>query len=205
MPNPTLDRLFPSSRVVGVAALALLALSMLATRYHHFSSVLHLADTSWAVFFLAGLWFRSARVLAGLLVVAVLVDLGSVVMDGAAMASCFSPAYPGVLLAYAALWGAGRLARRQLEAHASAGLPATLGLIAAALIVGVTAAFGIANVTFFAFSGQFETMSAGDYAASVAPYLTGYLGTAATYAAVGIVALATSQLIRESLSQHRHV
>mgnify|MGYP006284899291 CR=1 FL=1 len=204
MPNPSLDRLFPSRHAVGMIALALLALSMLATRYHHFSSALHLADTSWAVFFLAGLWFRSVRVLGGLLVLAVLVDLGSIVLDGAAMASCFSPAYPGVLLAYGALWGAGRLAGRQLAAHASAGLASALMVIAVALVVGVAAAFGISNVTFFAFSGQFEAMSASDYLAGVAPYLTGYLGTAAGYTALGLATMAAASLVRESAAQRRH-
>ncbi|WP_156413946.1 MULTISPECIES: hypothetical protein [unclassified Guyparkeria] len=204
MPNPTLDRLFPSSRVVGMVVLALLALSMLATRYHHFSSALHLADTSWAVFFLAGLWFRSARVLVGLLAVAVLVDLGSIVLDGAAMASCFSPAYPGVLLAYAALWGAGRLAGRRLATPNRAGMIGGLAAIAVALVAGVAAAFGIANGTFYVFSGQFEAMSAGDYLAQVLPYLAGYLGSAAGYSALALASLGAFHLIRESAAQRHH-
>ena len=204
MPNPTLDRLSPSSRVVGGVALALLALSMLATRYHHFGSALHLADTSWAVFFLAGLWFRSLRVLGGLLALAVLVDLGSIVLDGAAMASCFSPAYPGVLLAYAALWGAGRLAGRQLAVHPRVGMPAGLAVVAVALVIGVTAAFGIANATFFAFSGQFEAMGAGDYLTAVAPYLGGYLTTAAGYTAGALATLVAARLLTDGITRHHH-
>ena len=204
MPNPTLDRLSPSSRAVGGVVLALLALSMLATRYHHFSAALHLADTSWAVFFLAGLWFRSLRVLAGLLAVAVLVDLGSIVLDGAAMASCFSPAYPGVLLANAALWGAGRLAGRQLAAQPRVGMPAGLAVVAVALVIGVTVAFGIANATFFALSGQFEAMSAGDYLTAVAPYLGGYLGTAAGYTAGALATLVAARLLSDGLTRHHH-
>jgi len=204
MPNPAFDRLFPSQRTATVVALALLALSMLATRYHHFSSVLHLADTSWAVFFLAGLWFRQFRVLGGLVALAVLIDLGSVALDGVAMASCFSPAYPGVLLAYGALWAAGRLARGQIDDHDAVGLTGGLGVVAVALVLGVVAAFGISNVTFYAFSGQFETMSAGEYSARVVSYLAGYLGTAAGYTAAGLLAMGAASLIRESVSQHRH-
>ncbi|HZJ81116.1 MAG TPA: hypothetical protein VFC95_00295 [Guyparkeria sp.] len=211
MPNSSINRLFPTGQVTnwatdratGLTLLVLLALSMLATRYHHFSSVLHLADTSWAVFFLAGLWFRSTRVLFGLLAVAVLVDLGSVALDGAAMASCFSPAYPGVLLAYAALWGAGRLAGKWLAAPPSATLIG-IGGIALALTVGAAAAFIISNVTFYAFSGQFETMTAGEYTAVVAPYLLGYLSTAAGYTTLALVALAAFQRLRESNWRHRH-
>lgn len=128
MPHPIDERLFPASRLVAIAALAVMAVSMLATRYHHFSSALHLADTSWAVFFLAGLWFRQVRVLGGLLALAVVIDLGSVWLDGAAMASCFSPAYPGVLAAYAALWGVGRLVGKRATTVAT--LPAQLAWIA---------------------------------------------------------------------------
>ena len=205
MPNPAFDRLFPSHRTAAAVALALLALSMLATRYHHFSSALHLADTSWAVFFLAGLWFRSVRVLAGLLALAVVIDLASIVIDGAAMASCFSPAYPGVLLAYGALWGTGRLAGKQVVTHTVAGLPRALMVIAVALVVGVATAFVVSNVTFFLFSGQFETMTAGGYAAAVFPYLAGYLGTTAGYTALGLAVLAGSGLLRDSVTRRHHV
>ena len=203
MPNTSLDRLFPSRRSVGVVALAALALSMLATRYHHFGSALHLADTSWAVFFLAGLWFRPLRVLGGFLALAVLIDLGSIVLDGAAMSSCFSPAYPGVLLAYAVLWGTGRLAGRRLARHDRTTVVG-LATVAATLLAGVVAAFGIANVTFYAFSGQFATMGASDYAAHVVPYLAGYLSSAAGYSALALTSMWAFHLVRESTAQRHH-
>jgi hypothetical protein len=196
MPNPLTDLIAPKGRIGSLTLLTLLAVSMLATRYHHFSSMLHLADTSWAVFFLAGLWFRRAAVLGGLIGLAVAIDLGSVVIDGAAMASCFSPAYPGVLLAYAALWGIGRLAGQGLERGTPAGRLPGLILVAAALLIGVVAAFGISNLTFFAFSGQFTHLSASDYAARVSGYLAGYLGTATVYVSAALVALAGISLLQ---------
>ena len=195
MPNPLTDYISPKGRSDSLTLLALLALSMLATRYHHFSSVLHLADTSWAVFFLAGLWFRRAAVLGGLIGLAVAIDLGSVVIDGAAMASCFSPAYPGVLLAYAALWGVGRLAGSALDRAAPAGQLPGLALVAGALLLGVVAAFGISNLTFFAFSGQFGEMSIIEYATRTGHYFWGYLASAATYVAVGLGGLAAAKLL----------
>ncbi len=171
-----------NSRTTGIALLVLLAPSILATRYHHFSSALHLADTSWTVFFLAGLWFRRVAVLVGLLALAVLTDLGSVVIDGAAMASCFSPAYPGVLLAHAALWGVGRLAGHQLEAGAISSRVGADLLVAAALLGGGVLAFAISNGSFHALSGQFgEMMSPGEYAKRTMGYLVGYLCLAVTY------------------------
>jgi len=203
MPNLSTDRLFPASRTTGLVLVALLALSMLATRYHHFGSALHLADTSWAAFFLAGLWFRSARPLAGLLAVAVAVDLGSIALDGGTMAACFSPAYPGALLAYTALWGAGRMAGRWLSEGRTSMATGMIG-IAAALLSGVTAAFVIANATFWAFSGQFEALAAGEYMARVTPYLAGYLGTAAGYTAIGLAGLMTVQQLRANAWRLRH-
>ncbi|WP_322521638.1 hypothetical protein SR882_01760 [Guyparkeria halophila] len=203
MPHPIEERLFPASRVVALAALAVMAISMLATRYHHFSSALHLADTSWAVFFLAGLWFRQARVLGGLLVLAVAIDLGSVWLDGAAMASCFSPAYPGVLAAYAALWGAGRLAGKRL-AHGSEGTLTGLAWIAVALLAGSVVAFGISNATFYAFSGQFEAMVAFEYAQRTMPYLSGYVTSAAIYSVVALAGMAATNLVRDGVRAQRH-
>lgn len=203
MPHPIEERLFPTSRLVAIAALAVMAISMLATRYHHFSSALHLADTSWAVFFLAGLWFRQARVLGGLLALAVAIDLGSVWLDGAAMASCFSPAYPGVLAAYAALWGAGRLAGRQVSDR-SASLTVGLAWIAGALVVGSVVAFGLSNITFYAFSGQFGEMAASEYMMRTLPYLGGYLTSAATYSVVALAGMALVNALREGTRAHRH-
>lgn len=201
MTHPSEDRLFPASRLVAIAALALMAASMLATRYHHFSSALHLADTSWAVFFLAGLWFRQLRVLGGLLALAVVIDLVSVWLDGAAIAGCFSPAYPGVLVAYAALWGAGRLVGRQ--AGRMAGLPAQLAWVAAGLILGGVVAFGLSNLTFYAFSGQFGEMAAIEYARRTLPYLAGYLSSAVTYGAIALAGMALTNTLREA-TRMRH-
>lgn len=203
MPHPLQERLFPASRLVAIAALAVMAVSMLATRYHHFSSALHLADTSWAVFFLAGLWFRQARVLGGLLVLAVAIDLGSVWLDGAAMASCFSPAYPGVLAAYAALWGAGRLAGKRLT-DSSENTYAGLAWIAGALITGSVIAFGISNVTFYAFSSQFEAMAALEYVQRTLPYLGGYMTSAAIYSLVGLAGMTATNVVRDGFRAQRH-
>ncbi|HER35251.1 MAG: hypothetical protein JXJ30_04855 [Halothiobacillaceae bacterium] len=200
MPHPIHERLFPASRLVAIAALAVMAVSMLATRYHHFSSALHLADTSWAVFFLAGLWFRQVRVLGGLLALAVVIDLGSVWLDGAAMASCFSPAYPGVLVAYAVLWGAGRLAGARL-ASGSNGLTMAMAWVVGALITGSAAAFLVSNVTFYAFSGQFGDMPAVEYATRTLPYLAGYLSSAAIYSAMALAAMALVNTLREGAGE----
>ncbi|WP_407275589.1 hypothetical protein [Halothiobacillus sp. DCM-1] len=161
--------------------LLLLAGSMAATRYHHFSDVLHLADTSWAVFFLAGLWLRARWVFPALLGLALGIDLISVVQDGAAMNACFTPAYPGLLLAYGALWLAGRAAQRALDT----GLVQILNRLGWATI-GTLAAFALSNLTFWAFSGHFGALGLLDYADRVMPYLGRYIQSTLGYVLIGL-------------------
>lgn len=164
-----------------------LALSMVATRNHHFSTALHLADTSWAVFLLAGLYLRPRWMLLTLLGLAVAVDLFAVWQDGLVMSGCFSPAYPGLLLAYGALWGAGRLARSgwastQERSHPWMQLLTLIGWT----IAGVLTAFVISNLTFWGFSGHFGLMPLTEYVSRVIGYARGYLTTTLLYVFVAL-------------------
>lgn len=180
----------------GVGLFLILALSMMATRDYHFSTALHLADTSWAVFLLAGLYLRPRWALPALLGIAVAVDLFAFWQDGAVRIACFSPAYPGLMLAYAALWGAGRLARRDWRSTgASSAQNTPYWLVPIELmgwtVAGVVTAFAISNLTFWAFSGHFTTMSLAAYASQVIIYLSGYLSTTAAYILVTLLAIAS--------------
>ncbi|MHB1229754.1 MAG: hypothetical protein ACYCY3_05495 [Halothiobacillus sp.] len=169
----------------------LLALSMAATRYHHFSSMLHIADTSWAVFFIAGLYLRPRWMFPALLGLAVAIDLVAVWMDGTGMSGCFSPAYPGLLLAYGALWGAGRLAHTlMMGAQTTSATPSTMMAvhileISGWLTLGVLGAFALSNLTFWAWSGHFAAMPLGEYSGRVIDYLGRYLVVTGFY--VGLV------------------
>ncbi|HQS03789.1 MAG: hypothetical protein B7Y07_09640 [Halothiobacillus sp. 24-54-40] len=170
---------------------AVLALSMAATRYHHFSSVLHIADTSWAVFFIAGLYLRPRWMFPVLLGLAVAIDLAAVWVDGTGISGCFSPAYPGLLLAYTALWGAGRLTFMQSTPRAahqtSMGIVVEVLHIAGWLTLGVLGAFALSNLTFWAWSGHFTGLSLGDYTGRVMGYLGRYLSVTSFYVG-GVVA-----------------
>lgn len=184
----------------GVVLFLLLALSMAVTRDHHFSNALHLADTSWAVFLLAGLYLRPRWMLPALLSLAVAVDLFAVWQDGLVLSGCFSPAYPGLLLAYGALWGAGRLARRDwTRLTAENPNPWMMALTLGGWItLAVLIAFVISNMTFWGFSGHFTSMSLETYASRVDGYLAGYLQTTLLYTAVAIVGVMTWAAIASS-------
>lgn len=166
----------------GLGLFLALALSMVATREHHFSSALHLADTSWAVFLLAGLYLRPRWMLPALLALAVLIDLFAVWQDGLVLSGCFSPAYPGLLLAYGALWGTGRLATRDwMKSTEEQALWMKLLTLVGWTIAGVLIAFTISNITFWAYSGHFMTMPLTEYADRVNEYVMGYLTATLLY------------------------
>lgn len=185
----------PPKQRGALALFALLALSMLVTRYHHFGSALHLADTSWAVFFLAGLLLPQRWALAALLLLAAGIDVAALQLDGNLVGGCLTAAYPGLLLSYAALWGVGRLARQQ-NAHVFGNMHA---LIASAgwLVLGVVVAFAISNLTYWAWAGPYASMPLTEYTGRVMPYLAGYLTTAATYTLLALVIGFSWQLLRQ--------
>ncbi len=150
-----------------------LVLLMAATRFNHFGSAVAVPDASYAVFFLGGLFLGRARaalaILALLLLEAALVDFYAINFGGIS-AYCVTSAYAFLVLAYGALWFAGR---GYAPHHALNGKGA-LGLLAAAAAAGA-AAFVIANVSFYLLAGYFEQMGVWQYVASVAQYFMPYV------------------------------
>ncbi|MFA5371311.1 MAG: hypothetical protein WC298_04985 [Sideroxydans sp.] len=152
---------------------AMLVLLMAATRFNHFGSTVSMPDASYAVFFLAGLYLGRVRgalaLLALLMFEAALVDFYAInfrEMSG----WCVTSAYSFLIFAYGALWFVGRWYAAR---HAVSGRGA-LGLVMAAAVAG-SAAFVIANVSFYLLAGYFEQMSVWQYVASVAQYFVPYV------------------------------
>lgn len=194
------DTAAPSAQLI---LFTVLVLSMAATRYHHFSAVLHIADTSWAAFFLAGLYLRARWMLAALMGLAVVIDLAAVWTDGLGLTGCFSPAYPGLLLAYGALWGAGRLSQHSMRPHESAFtmILAVIGWLA----LGVMAAFALSNLSFWAWSGHFSDLSLGDYLQRVMGYLGHYMTATGLYVGLGLGVMIVAQTLAIRLSSPQAV
>jgi len=165
------------NQTVWIAA-ALLSL-MAATRYNHFGSSMTLPDASYAVFFLAGLYLGRVRgalaLLALLLLEAALVDFYAINFRGIS-AYCVTSAYAFLVFAYGALWFVGRWYAAR---HAVSG-KGVLGLMLAAAVAG-SAAFVIANVSFYLLAGYFEQMSVVQYVASVAQYYLPYVAVMMFY------------------------
>lgn len=84
-----------------------LAALMIITRGHHFASLHSLPGASWAAFFLAGVYLRSAWPLLGLFALSWGLDFAAYTWGGTS-GFCLTPAYVFLLPAYASLWLAGR-------------------------------------------------------------------------------------------------
>lgn len=160
--------------------LGLVALLLAATRSHHFASITHLPDASWAVFFLAGLYLRPAWAFAVLLGLAVLSDYLAIGQFGVSD-FCVSPAYVFLLPAYGALWFAGRCYAGLYRFRWS-----SLAHLAGFVLAGAAVGEVLSSGGFYFFSGRFAETTGGEFAARLALYfpqtLEGmvlYLGAAA--------------------------
>lgn len=178
--------------------LAVLAAAMWVTRSHqiddHFGSFIDLPDTSWAVFFIAGLlalrWWAPAALMVNAGVIDYLALLGGV------SDYCVTPAYPFLVPTYLTLWASGRWAAVDLAMNAR-----SLARVAIALTAGVLGAFLISNASFYALAGYFETMSVLDYANAVLRYLPKFLESTAIYTVVALVVVFASEAVRASAAR----
>lgn len=155
----------------------LLAVLMVATRYHHFGSALYLPDASLAVFFLAGMYLANALALPLLLLLAGAIDYLAI-NAGNVSDWCVTPAYWFLAPTYASLWIAGRwyAARHRIAWSA-------LAPLAGSLLVATSVAFLISNSSFYVLSGYFPKMSIGRYSSEVLRYFPAYVGQTCAYVA----------------------
>lgn len=167
--------------------LALIGLMVL-TRFHHFGDVLHLPDASLAVFYLAG-FYRHKLLLAFLLVLAGFIDF--IAISQGTSSACISPAYAFLLPTYAVMWQAGRYCCALHTGTVMARLVRT----AIILCMATSAAFAIANSSFYWFSGNFADLTFAQYLAATQNYFPSYLLATVLYAALGWL---ISQLFKSS-------
>jgi hypothetical protein len=171
----------------------ILALLMLATRFHHFGSALSLPDASLAIFFIAGIYLRPAWFFGLMVAEAGIIDY--VAIANGADGWCMSPAYVFLIPTYACLWLAGRwYARRHHN------MWRTLWPLSSALLLSTGLAFLISNASFYLLSGRFPDLSWTEYAARVAQYFPPYLLSACIYvtAAAALHVLVTALVAKSA-------
>ena len=134
---------------IDLLILAALALVMLVTRTHSLSQYVHLPDTSWASFFIAGFYLRQVFAVAILAALAFTIDVVMINLLGVS-GFCFTVAYWLLMPAYGVMWLAGRLARERLRLTAAA-LPMLAVIVAAASFVAEL----ISSGSFYFLGGRF--------------------------------------------------
>lgn len=197
--NPDSDSRFDGTLAMtlrsnrSIALFGLLALVMAATRIHHFAAI---PDASWAVFFVGGFYLRRQWRWAfpALLLVAFLADWYAISAAGIAFWGhyCVSPAYWVLLPSYLTLWlGGAWLASRQ------PGLRwASLGQLAAALLVSVSLCYVLSNGSFYwlsdSWGGAEATRSLGGWFANLGHWYLSFLKVTAMYVAGAALAHAAA-------------
>lgn len=173
---------------------SLLVLLMLATRFHHFGTALHLPDASMAVLLLGGLYLRHHLAFIGFCALAVLIDWVSVSFAGVSD-FCITPAYSFLLPAYAALWYGGRWYAGRLQP----GIASMAGLLAVAL-ASASLSFLISNGAFYWLGGRYQDPHFAEYVARIWQWGPLFVRTTMMY--VGIAAAAQLML---AWSRHRRI
>ena len=157
---------------------------MIATRFHHFGTALHLPDASMALFFLGGLWLRRHLAFAAFMALAVGLDWVSVSYAGVSD-FCVTPAYSFLLPAYALLWYAGRLW--------SARMTVTPGALIGAFGVALVAAslsFAISNGAFYWLGGRYANPHMSEYLVRLWQWGPLFVRTTLTYVTVALIGYA---------------
>jgi hypothetical protein len=179
--------------------LALMVL-MLATRYHHFGTMLHLPDASMAIFFVAGFYLAGTVALPILILEAGLIDYIAISMAGVSD-FCVTPAYSMLVIAYGVLWYGGALfAKKYYKPNLASLVPG--GIIAA---LSSLLSFAVSNGSFYWMGGrELETSMAGWFARFM-QYMPSFVSVTIAYiVAFGVIhALAVVALGERSADDTR--
>lgn len=173
---------------IGITLVALVA----ATHGHHFASALHLPPATWAVFFLAGFYLRSAWAFGALLAEVVAIDYVAIALGGVS-AFCVSPAYGFLLPAYGTLW----LAGRWFAARYSFGMNA-LPALGASLLASVTLAEIFTSGGFYFFSGRFAETSLAEFGSRLVKYFPHSLESFAFWIGIALAVHLAFAVVRGS-------
>lgn len=172
----------------------LLAVLMMLTRSHHFATMHNLADASWAVFFLAGIYLRSAWPLLGFFVLGWGLDFAATTWGGVSD-FCMTPAYFFLLPAYASLWLAGRWYAKRYEFAWNTILPFSVSIMA-----GLTLCELFSGGGFYFFSGRIAETSFAEFGEQLLKYFPLYIETFVFYAGIAAVIHVLFTLIAQQLN-----
>lgn len=172
-----------------IIIVSLLILLMILTRSHHFASAHNLADASWAIFFLAGIYLRSVWPLLGLFALSVGLDFAATAWGGVSD-FCITPAYIFLLPAYTSLWLAGRWYAKRYQFAWSTVMP-----LSASILTGLTLCELFSGGGFYFFSGRIAEASLGEFGGQMIKYFPLYIETFVFYVGIAVMIHALFTLI----------
>lgn len=164
-----------------IIIVSLLVLLMILTRSHHFASVHNLADASWAIFFLAGIYLRSAWPLLGFLALSWWLDFAAYTWGGVSD-FCLTPAYVFLLPAYASLWLAGRWYAKRYQFAWSTVMPLSISVMAGLILCELFSSGG-----FYFFSGRFTGTTLSAFGERLIQYFPLYIETFVFYVGIAVM------------------
>lgn len=170
--------------VIGAVLVAL----MVASRGHFVPALRSaLPSASWAVFFVAGIYLRPRWVIAGLLLLAVLLDCMAIGW-GNVSDYCVSVAYAALIPAYGTLWLAGRwFARSATEGTRD------IALLGATALSATAVCEVISSGSFYYYSGRFADPTLGGFGERLVQYFPHSLASMAIW--VTLAALTHAALV----------
>ncbi len=174
-----------------------LALLMIITRGHHFASLQNLPGASWAIYFLTGMYLRSAWPLLGFFALSWWLDFAAYTWGGAS-GFCLTPAYIFLLPAYSALWFAGCWYANQHQFAWRTFMPLSLSIV-----VGLSLCELFSSGGFYFFSGRFEETTLVEFGSRLVKFFPMYIESFIFYIGIAAVIHAAFALINNSSNQ-RH-
>lgn len=166
-----------SQIVIGVMLVSL----MILTRSHHFASTHNLADASWAIFFLAGVYLPSTWPLLGFFALSWWLDFAATNWGGVSD-YCMTPAYVFLLPAYASLWLTGRWYTQRYQFASSTLIPLSISVIVGLILCGLFSSGG-----FYFFSGHITETSLNEFGNQLIKYFPLYIETFVFYLGITVV------------------
>lgn len=160
---------------------AMLALLVIATRGHHFASMVNLPSATLAVFFLAGLYLRPAWMFPALLALCAGLDFSAITFGGVS-SFCVTPAYGFLLPAYGVMWLAGRWFAKRYSFSSNAVLPLVGSVAVAATVSELFSSGG-----FYFFGGRYANPTLAEFGPRLTKYFPHQLENIGFWLGVALV------------------
>lgn len=188
-----------STRHQIVIGLTLVVL-MIITRGHHFASLHNmLPGASWAIFFFAGAYLRSAWPLLGFFALSWWLDFAAYTWGGASD-FCLTPAYTFLLPAYTSLWLAGRWYAKQHQFAWRTLMPLSFSIIAGLILCELFSSGG-----FYFFSGRFEETTWFQFSERLIAFFPMYIESFLFYTCIAVIIHTAFALTHQQIDPSKNI